>query len=113
MVINISKNSNTDISDLNIATAGTNVYVVWKDIVSGSYNIVFKRSTDNGATFGPAIKISKKGFDPHISVSTNVYVIWQDGNSQGIGGISISRSTDNGATFGPAIKISKNSTTDI
>ena len=69
--IKISKNSTTAISNLNIATVGTNVYVVWKDIVSGNYNIVFKRSYDNGATFEPAIKISKEGFDPHISVSTN------------------------------------------
>src|SRR5436853_2655992 len=106
MVINISKNSNTDISDLNIATAGTNVYVVWKDIVSGSYNIVFKRSTDNGATFGPAIKISKNSTTAISNLNiatagTNVYVVWKDIVS-GSYNIVFKRSTDNGATFGPA-----------
>jgi len=112
--INISKNSTRAISNLNIATVGTNVYVVWDDIVSGNYNILFKRSIDNGATFGPAVDLSKEGFDPHISVSTGgVYVGWQDSNSQATGAISVSRSIDNGATFGAAINISKNSTRAI
>ena len=61
-----TKLSTSTLPDANIATVGTNVYVVWKDIVSGNYNILFKRSIDNGATFGPAIKHKQKRHYGHL-----------------------------------------------
>ncbi|HET7147179.1 MAG TPA: sialidase family protein, partial [Candidatus Nitrosopolaris sp.] len=112
--ISIIKNGTKAISNLNIAAVGTNVYIVWDDVVAGNYNILFKRSIDNGATFGQSVDLTEAGFEPHISISTvGVYVAWQDANSQGTGGISITRSTDHGATFGPTISIIKNATNAI
>ena len=81
---------------------GNNVYVVWIDDTSGKRNIYFKRSTDNGCTFGPTMELgNQKGgsIDPKMAVSgNNVYVLWEHtpGNN---GGIFFTRSTDNGGTF--------------
>jgi hypothetical protein len=85
-----------------LVSYGNNVYVVWIDDTSGKRNIYFKRSTDNGCTFGPTIELgNQKGgsIDPKMAVSgNNVYVIWEHtpGNN---GGIFFTRSTDNGGTF--------------
>ena len=81
---------------------GNNVYVVWIDDTSGKRNIYFKRSTDNGCTFGPTIELGNQNggsIDPKMAVSgNNVYVLWEHtpGNN---GGIFFTRSTDNGGTF--------------
>ncbi|PWU79135.1 MAG: hypothetical protein DLM72_19010 [Candidatus Nitrosopolaris wilkensis] len=81
--VDLSKNSTTAISNLNIATVGTNVYVLWK-----ASSMILKRSTDNGATFGPAVDLSKYyaglvNFDAILDLqlvtsqnNNNVYLGW-------------------------------------
>ena len=96
-----------------------NVYVVWvnnniQNNIGG--DILFKQSTDGGATFGDTINLSNNGelsLLPKIAASqdsNNVYVVWVDNNIQNnIGGdILFKRSTDGGATFGDTINLSNN-----
>ncbi len=109
-VINLSSDTgNTGFYD--IASSGSNVYVVWSESVSGSNEIFFKMSKDNGASFGNVINLSKTPGNanyPKMAVSgNNVYVVWQD-DSSGNKEIYFSRSTDNGATFGNVINLSNN-----
>ncbi len=80
-----------------IAAKGNNVYIAWRDNPENQVenHVEFKRSTDNGASFG-----STKDFGLGINlqldiISNNVYVVWQ-GND----GISFKASKDNGASFG-------------
>jgi hypothetical protein len=46
-----------------VATAGEHVYAAWRHIYPGSLrDIAVARSTDNGATFGPPIRVSEDGW---------------------------------------------------
>jgi len=94
-----------------IAVSGLNVYVIWGDDTPGNWDIYFIKSTDNGATWGTARKLTNNTHDseyPDIAVSgSNVYVVWQDNNT-GICEIYFSKSTDNGATWETARKLTNN-----
>jgi hypothetical protein len=105
--------TNTKRSDLpQIAASSNNVYVVWADYVPGDYDIQFRASNDNGATFGSAVNIETSGglADlPQIAVSDNhVYVVWGDYSlAEGLV-IFFRASNDNGATFGSAMDLIRN-----
>jgi hypothetical protein len=99
-----------------ISTSNDNVYVVWQESIPGTdtrnYDILFKRSTDNGSTFEREINLSNNtGFSEHPQLSAaadSVHVIWADdakGNKQ----VYFRASNDNGNTFGEAIKLSNDS----
>ena len=81
---------------------GSNIYMLWIDDSSASRNIYFKKSSDNGCTFGPIIDlgVGKGGsLDPKMVVSGNyVYVIWEY-TPENNGIIYWTRSADNGASF--------------
>jgi len=98
-----------------------NVYVVWQGgrIVhqnTGNINalitdVLYKRSTDNGASFDKAINLSNySGWstNPQIAVSQNntVYVVWTNNAQQKYPQILLTSSTDNGASFDKAINLS-------
>jgi len=94
----------------NIVASGSNVYVVWNDNRTGNFDTFFARSTDNGATFSPAINLSN---DPGntlccvfpIAVSgSNVYIAWSD-NTYGNYQVFFTRSTDNGQSFAGAVNL--------
>ena len=109
----ITSSTSTTGSDEVAAASGSNRFVVWFDNTSGNWEIWFRRSTDNGATWKPAVNLSNNLGDsglPRISVSgSNVYVVWWqqlEGSSQA--DIFFRRSTDNGVTWGPKINISSN-----
>jgi N,N-dimethylformamidase beta subunit-like, C-terminal len=122
------------------APGSKDVYVVWHsgfNVFHLNYHlltdILFSRSTDNGATFEDPISltnhsvwvkntdnsapfvspISLDGYsgwllDPQIVVSqdNNVYVAWQSNPQAGNGEIVFTRSADNGASFENAVTIS-------
>ncbi len=101
---NLSNNSGTS-TEQKIATSGNNVYSVWEDTGSGGNNdILFAKSTDNGATFGNVTNLSNnagESINPKIAAfRNNVYVAWEDTGSGGNNDILFAKSTDNGATFG-------------
>jgi hypothetical protein len=97
-----------------IAVSGSSVYVVWLQLDAGSSHedIFFRRSTDNGATWGPKISLSFNGMvgfsTPRVTSSdSNVYVVWDQGDPYQ-SDIYFRRSTDNGATWKPVLNLSNN-----
>src|SRR5918995_4041766 len=100
-------------TDPEIALYNNNVYVVWSDDSTGNGDIYFKRSGDNGTTFGSLENLSNtpgNSTDPEIALyNNNVYVVWSD-DSTGNGDIYFKRSGDNGTTFDSTNNISENNT---
>ena len=95
-----------------VAASGNNVYVVWGiDITPGNF-ILYRRSTDGGASFGDAMNLNdasgQRADAPDVAASgNNVYVVWRDKTS--LGGVIDTfyiRSTDGGASFGSTVNIS-------
>ena len=120
---NISNNPGNS-TDPQIAVYQNNVYVVWSDATTGNGDIYFKRSVDNGTSFGSAENLvldEKKNIGtnntgsssyPQIAaVGSNVYVAWIDtmtGNNE----IFLRHSNDAGVTFRGARELSKTISVD-
>lgn len=109
--INLSNNSG-DPEDAQIAANGNSLYVAWADSTPGNFDILFRRSTDGGATWLPTLNISNSvttSRGPHIVVSgSNVFIVWDDYttfNSPHM--IMFRRSIDGGATFESAQQLSE------
>jgi hypothetical protein len=104
-------NSTGNSTDAQIAVNQNNVYVVWTDNTTGSGDIYFKRSVDNGASFGNIENLSNdigSSYEPQIVISgNNVYVVWTD-NTTGSGDIYFKRSVDNGTSFGSTQNLGTN-----
>lgn len=84
------------------AAAGDRLYMTWQD---GSTNeVLFRRSTDRGATFEPPISLGGTGSSfvgPRVVVAGDrVYVVWSTGD------ILLRVSDDGGVTFGPVLNLS-------
>jgi hypothetical protein len=106
--INISKSFGlSHVQQLSVS--GSNVYVIWQDDTFGNDDVLFRRSTDNGATWKPFVNLSNNPSDslsPQIAASgSNVYVTWFDQTS---GEILFRRSADNGATWKTVQNLSSN-----
>ena len=101
-----------DAQDQRIVKEGNSVYVVWSEGVGADRDVFFKRSTNNGASFGSTINLSNDDHFSHLPqiavVGSNVYVVWDDVNVSGGSDESqlfFKRSTDGGASFGSVKKI--------
>jgi BNR repeat protein len=95
------------------AVSGSNRFVVWSDKTPGNWEIFFRRSTDNGATWKPIVNLSNNpgsSRNPGIAVSgSNVYLVWSQSNADNtVWDINFRRSTDNGATWKPVVKVASN-----
>jgi hypothetical protein len=96
--INLSDSSNSERHPV-VVVKGDNVHVVWADETNS--NVLYKKSSDGGATFGTTITA---GTGSYSSLSTYpisidvygdfVHIVW-NGNSKTV----YARSTDGGATF--------------
>ena len=97
-----------------IATSGDNAYITWWSNKTGNEEVMFRASTDNGATFGDKINLSNTteadSDDAEIAASgDNVYVSWWERNETN--DTPVARvSNDNGATFGPILMLATNGT---
>ena len=103
--------SSTGPSSQAFGSSGDNKYVAWADNSPGNYDIMFRRSTDNGATWQPSIFLSKNlgdSWPPLMAVSgSNVYVIWEQWNAaETSSDIMIRQSTDNGDTWKSILNLS-------
>src|SRR5215218_8237200 len=109
---NLSNNQGNS-TDAQIAVYQNNVYVVWSDATTGNGDIYFKRSVDNGTSFGSTENLSNNqgnSTDAQIAVNqNNVYVVWSDATT-GNGDIYFKRSVDNGTTFDEIKNVSANNT---
>ena len=93
--------------------SGSNVYVAWHDSTFGgypNYEILFKRSTDNGANWQPTQRLTNNaGMSEYPSVAasgSNVYVAWRDNtfNME----IFFKRSVDSGASWESTQRLTNN-----
>ena len=97
-----------------IATSGENAYITWWSNKTGNEEVMFRASTDNGATFGDKMNLSNTteadSDDAEIAASgDNVYVSWWERNETS--DTPVARvSNDNGATFGPMLMLATNDT---
>ena len=96
-----------------IATSGDNVYIAWWTNKTGNNEVMFRASTDNGATFGDKINLSNSTVNSErAEIGTsgkNVFVTWwQPMNGKDVPMLRVS--TDNGKTFGPILNLSTNGT---
>jgi hypothetical protein len=90
-----------------LAAAGANVYVVWRDNRNGSLDVFLRRSSNNGATFAAETRIdtgdaagSNSSFSPSVAAEgSNVYVAWIDDRDMGAFDVWLNRSQDAGATW--------------
>ena len=101
-----------------MSTAGENVYTTWWTNKSGNWEVMFRASNDNGATFGDKINLSNStnadSQDAEIvSSGNNVYVSWWETSTNPANKTSESVlriSNDNGNTFGPILMLGNNGT---
>jgi hypothetical protein len=110
--INFSDDVGTS-QNVAIAVVGNDVHIVWEDESTGE--ILYRRSVDSGASFGPFDVISSNIGDsnnPAIAAFGNsVHVAWH-GQSGDDFDILYRRSTDGGATFTEPVKNLSNNVGD-
>jgi len=92
----------------NIAVSGNTLFIVWSDLRDGNQEVYFKRSIDNGLSWGNDVRLTNNPFRswyPSLAVSNQfVHIVWEDsrdGNQE----IYYKRSTDSGITWGPDIRV--------
>ena len=119
--LNLSKPNNITQNDDDsvypqISSSSNDIYIVWQESVGSygttNYDIFFKKSNDDGNSFGSPINLSDNiGFSEHpqiASVGNHVYVVWVD-DSSGQREVMFSKSIDSGKTFSNSIVVSQNS----
>ena len=85
------------------------IHVVWQDFTPGNCQLLYKRSTDEGATWSAAQRLtwtSGQSYDPVIAIdpSDTVHIVWTN-ETPGNGEIYYKRSTDGGLNWGPAKRL--------
>ena len=107
-----------------IAASGNSVYTVRQDNSTSNFNILFRASLNNGASFGPIINLFSVRLDstiPQLAASgNNVYVVWQQAgtknpqvyfawsNNGGASFTAINLSNDAGSALSPRVAASGN-----
>jgi hypothetical protein len=99
-----------------LAVAGENVYVAWwtNNTANQNEEVMFRVSTDGGATFGDKINLSNSTNADSWKVeidsdAESVAVSWWETN-QTVDTPVMRVSTDSGATFGPILSLATNGT---
>jgi hypothetical protein len=97
-----------------IGLDGANVYLAWDDTAPGNKEIYFKRSTDGGATWEAAKRLTYNSYEsqhPVLAIQgANLYLAWDNGTNATEYGyeIYLRKSTDGGATWGVAQRLTSN-----
>jgi len=97
-----------------IATSGDNTYIAWWTNKTGNDEVMFRASTDNGATFADKINLSNStsadSQDVEIAADGDkVIVTWWERNATSNEPV-LRISTDNGETFGSLLRLAANGT---
>jgi hypothetical protein len=100
-----------------IAISDDNIYLAWPTNKTGNYEVMFRASTDGGATFADKINLSNstdaESQDVQIAADNdNVVVTWWERNATSNEPV-VTISTDNGTTFAPIMKLAANGTIDV
>jgi hypothetical protein len=97
--------------DTMLAASENNEYVVWWDNKTGNWEVLFARSTDNGATFAEPINISNspelRSIGARIAAQGDyVYISWVEINPETAQrDVSVRTSSDQGETFDEPIML--------
>ncbi|MFB3909622.1 MAG: FlgD immunoglobulin-like domain containing protein [Candidatus Eisenbacteria bacterium] len=89
-----------------VAASGSIIHVVWHDSRNGTTEVYYKRSTDDGATWGDDTRLTNDGsWSERAAVAvhgSSVHVVWYDGRI-GPPRIFYKHSLDGGTTWGPDV----------
>lgn len=87
-----------------------NLYLTYTHYVQGGSEIAFRRSSDGGASWDPALGLSNpyssglvQGSRPATGPGGEVYVVWKEIGLVDVDYMLIRKSTDRGASFGPEV----------
>jgi hypothetical protein len=103
----------TIVSDASTAAAGSVAHVTWRETAGdGSQRVLYRRSTDGGATWAPAIALTPTTTtqirSPHVfAAGVRVFLAYVDVNAQRL---RLRRSTTQGASFAAAADLGTAST---
>jgi hypothetical protein len=113
---NVSNNTDYSFTPQIAVDAAGNIYMAWEDDTANNSNILFRRSTDGGATFlptpapKPVSNSSGCSFNPVMAVDAggNINIVWEDSGDCSFltSNIFFSRSTDGGITFSTPTNLS-------
>jgi hypothetical protein len=99
-----------------VATSGDNIYVAWwtNKTANNNEEVMFRASTDSGATFGDKINLSNTTDSESTRVkidsdADSVVVTWWETNQTADTPV-MRVSNDNGATFGSVLTLATNGT---
>jgi hypothetical protein len=73
-IVNLRSTATGSVWEPSIAASGNNVYVVWSDL-TGVDHILYKKSTNGGASFGSAVNLSNTTWAstiPAVAASNNL-----------------------------------------
>lgn len=91
-----------------VGVSGSEVYVVWSDNRNGNYEVFFKRSTDDGLSWGTDTRLTDNSGEstfPNLAISGScLFVVWRD-DSDGNQEIYYKNSIDGGLNWGPDIRL--------
>jgi PKD domain len=108
---NLSSNAGSSVSAQLAVDSSGNVSVIWADNTPGTFNTLFTRSTDKGATFSSPKNVSNSpgsSTSPQISLDAggNIYAVWQGNIPPSFSrDIFFTRSADGGATFAAPLNL--------
>jgi hypothetical protein len=94
-----------------VAVSGQVVNIAWTDARDGDYEIYYKRSTDDGTTWGPDTRLTDSiGASDYPCITTSgafVHVVWED-NRDGNFEIYYKSSVDGGVSWGADMRLTNN-----
>jgi hypothetical protein len=95
-----------------VAAVADTVHVVWWDNRDGDPEIFYKRSLNNGSSWGddtPLTSDSGSSYYPSVAASVSrVHVVWQDTRQgQARSGVFYKRSQDNGGSWSSDLRLSQ------
>jgi hypothetical protein len=106
LTVNTSSSWNTSLT-----VSGSNLHVIWIDNRDGNWEIYYKRSSDNGTSWGTDTRLTDNSFFSEFpSVSSSglaVHVVWTD-NREGNYEIYYKRSTDGGINWDNDSRLTNN-----
>jgi hypothetical protein len=110
--VSLSGNTRSAVFNPAVSSSGTDVYVVWQgQSTSGNQDIVLRKSTDYGSSFGKAENISNDpggSGNPEVEIVGNSTHIAWEGTTPGNNFIYYTTSEDQGSAFDSPQKLSSN-----
>ena len=114
--MNISNSSGIS-NIIKLTNSENNVYTTWEDKQAGQWELLFRKSQDNGVKFGKIINLSKTTGNVHLhdllAAGKNVFAVWaaNENISSTNKDVFFRKSLDHGESFSDTINLS-NSTDD-